>query len=248
MALQNRVAPTGEIVVEPERGTMLGNRGGCFHDEDRKLSGRRRWANNHWLVCVLDFKGRRREVMAPRRYTELFFLDEPTALAAGHRPCAECRRPDFDHFAALWHNHLSEPADVAGSVATARQGRRAKVAEMDRVLHAERWAARGGFRPHPGTPRVPVGSLPVGAMVWLNRVVCVPNSDASSDLSREIWAVVRHSEGECELALWSFAGYGARNVLPSETPVVALTPPSTCRILAAGYPVVWHPTMSSGAS
>ena len=91
MPLQNRVTPWGEIIATPARGTMFGNRGGRIHTPDRNLT-KRRWASRAWICCVLEFKGRQRRIMAPNSYTELFFLDEATALAAGHRPCFECRR------------------------------------------------------------------------------------------------------------------------------------------------------------
>ncbi len=97
MTLQNRVDPFGEIRAVPERGTLMGNRGGRLHDERQRL-GRSRWTSRRWIACLLEFKGRRRALMQPGRYTELFFLDEATALAAGHRPCAECRRPAFEAF------------------------------------------------------------------------------------------------------------------------------------------------------
>src|SRR6185369_8309761 len=96
MPLQNRVTPLSEIVAMPARGTMLGNRG-CLHDARQRLT-KRRWTMYSWVACVLEFKNRRRKLMQPQRYTELFFLDEPTSLAAGHRPCGECRRPDYLHF------------------------------------------------------------------------------------------------------------------------------------------------------
>lgn len=96
MPLQNRVTPLGEIVATAARGTMMGNRG-CLHDAARRLT-RRRWTTYSWVACVLAFKDRRRTLMQPNRYTELFFLDEPTALAAGHRPCGECRRADYLRF------------------------------------------------------------------------------------------------------------------------------------------------------
>jgi hypothetical protein len=96
MTLQNRVDPWGEIHAVPERGTMMGNRGGKFHRDDKTL-GKRRWASRQWICCELHFRGRHREVMGPA-YTELFFLDEVTALAAGHRPCWECRRTDAKAF------------------------------------------------------------------------------------------------------------------------------------------------------
>jgi hypothetical protein len=101
MPRQNRITPFGEIVTLPERGTMMGNRG-ILHDVDGRI--RRRWQVKRWLLCVLEFKGRHRTVMAPNRYTELFFLDEVTGLAAGHRPCAECRRSQFLAFRNAWAN------------------------------------------------------------------------------------------------------------------------------------------------
>jgi len=124
MPLQNRVTPEGDIIATPHRGLLMGNRGGCFHLPDRTLATRR-WASRHWIACVLSFKGRHREVMQPDRYTELFFLDEATALAAGHRPCFECRRADAEAFAALWAKLQGRPA-------------RAHVDEMDAVLQTER--------------------------------------------------------------------------------------------------------------
>ena len=99
MPRQNRVTPFGEIVAVPERGTMMGNRG-RLHDEDGRI--RRPWQVKRWLICLLEFNGRHRQVMAPDRYTELFFLDEATALAAGHRPCFECRRKSYNAFVDAW--------------------------------------------------------------------------------------------------------------------------------------------------
>src|ERR1700761_5044080 len=100
MPLQNRVDPFGELFATPARGTMFGTRGGRIHTDDKKLT-KRRWASRQWICCVLDFKGRQRDVWG-RYYTELFFLDEPTAFAAGHRPCFECRRKDAEMFAEFW--------------------------------------------------------------------------------------------------------------------------------------------------
>src|SRR6478736_8868570 len=98
--LRNRVTPLGELVADPARGLVYGNRG-CLHDDRGRI--RRRYAGRRWIACRLEFRGRRRAaLMQPGRYTELFFLDEATALAAGHRPCAECRRPDYDRFVARW--------------------------------------------------------------------------------------------------------------------------------------------------
>jgi hypothetical protein len=144
MPLQNRVTPEGEIVATPHRGLMMGNRGGCFHLPDRTL-GPRRWATRQWIACVLEFKGRHRQaMMQPNRYTELFFLDEATALAAGHRPCFECRRRDAEHF-----------AETRGWPAPAR------APEMDATLHAERVGAQG----RKITYRAQLEALPDGAFV-----------------------------------------------------------------------------------
>jgi hypothetical protein len=97
---QNRVSPLGELVATRERGLVYGNRG-CLHDDGGRI--RRRYDGKRWIACRLEFRDRRRgPLLQPGRYTELFFLDEATALAAGHRPCAECRREDYDRFVALW--------------------------------------------------------------------------------------------------------------------------------------------------
>jgi hypothetical protein len=148
MPLQNRVDPFGELFVDAARGTMFGNRGGRFHRDDRTL-GRRRWASRQWICCVLDFKGRRRDVWG-RSYTELFFLDEVTALAAGHRPCFECRRAEAEAFRAAW---------MTGTGAR----KRPSAPEMDFVLHAERLGGQVK-RLH----RLPAKDLPEGTMVSLD--------------------------------------------------------------------------------
>ena len=144
MPLQNRVSPFGELFVTPARGTLMGNRGGRLHDAQRKL-GMRRWSSKQWICCVLDFKGRHRTVWG-ESYTELFFLDEATALAAGHRPCFECRRKDAETFAALF----------SGTRTRARAG------AMDEVLHAERLDGKAK-RLH----RHQIDTLPDGAMIAL---------------------------------------------------------------------------------
>src|SRR5215471_4921643 len=121
MPLQNRVDPLGELFATRARGTLFGNRGGKFHRDDKTL-GARRWVSRQWICCVLEFKGRQRDVWG-RYYTELFFLDEVTALAAGHRPCFECRRADALTFAAAWGR-------ATGHTPSAPQ--------MDTVLHPQR--------------------------------------------------------------------------------------------------------------
>lgn len=123
MPLQNRVTPSGEIVADPGRGLMMGNRG-CLHGQGRTL-GVSRWRSQLWICCLLDFKGVQRDPMPPGRWTALFFLDEATALAAGHRPCAYCRRSDYLAFAEAWRAARHLP-------------RRPGAVEMDKILHGER--------------------------------------------------------------------------------------------------------------
>lgn len=142
MPLQNRVSPFGELFESPARGTLMGNRGGRLHDGARRLT-RRRWTNRAWICCKLAFNDRHRAVWG-NSYTELFFLDEVTAFAAGHRPCFECRRKDAERFALLF-----------GNAAT-----RAMASEMDRRLHAERLDGKAKRR-----HACALDGLPDGAMI-----------------------------------------------------------------------------------
>jgi len=142
MPLQSRVTPFGEFIATPARGTLMGNRGGRLHDGARRL-GARRWASKQWICCRLEFNGRHRTVWGDS-YTELFFLDEVTALAAGHRPCFECRRKDAEHFAHLFSG----------------RPRRASAAAMDNLLHVERLDGNARRR-HTRE----IDTLPDGAMV-----------------------------------------------------------------------------------
>lgn len=145
MPLPNRVDPFGELFATSARGTLFGNRGGKFHRDDRTL-GRRRHASRQWICCVLSFKDRQRNVWG-RYYTELFFLDEPAALAAGHRPCFECRRDEATDFALKF----------SGS------GVRASALEMDDALHAERLDGRVKRR-----HRRKIDDLPDGVFITLS--------------------------------------------------------------------------------
>ena len=149
MPLQNRVTPTGDIIATPHRGMFTGNRG-IIHDPATKSLLKKRWSSPAWITCLCEFRGWRRPVMARRSWTELFFLDEATALAAGHRPCFFCRRDDAKRFRAAWE---------AGNGAS---GISAKT--MDAVLHRER-LDRGRKRLHP--LQVALADLPDGAMVQL---------------------------------------------------------------------------------
>ena len=149
MPLQNRVTPLGELVAHPARGFVYGNRG-CLHDDAGRI--RRHHDGKRWIACRLEFKGRRRNLLQPGRYTELFFLDEATAFAAGHRPCAECRRADYlrvleltgaqraDELDARLHNERLGPKTTA-EVETLPEGAF--------VLHDEQphVVVPGGLRP-----------------------------------------------------------------------------------------------------
>jgi hypothetical protein len=99
VTLQNRVTPLGDVIADPARGLVYGNRG-CLHDAQGRI--RRRYNGKRWIACLLEFRGWRRPLLRPGRFTELFFLDEATAFAAGHRPCALCRRDDYRRLLALW--------------------------------------------------------------------------------------------------------------------------------------------------
>jgi hypothetical protein len=147
MPLQSRVTPFGELTAVSARGLFMGNRGGRFHTDAKTLTARR-WASRQWICCVLDFKARHRDVWG-RFYTELFFLDEPTALAAGHRPCFECRRRDAVDFAERWRQ-------------VHRLSARPRAPEIDAVLHGERLHDRVK-RLH----RCGIDGLPDGAFITL---------------------------------------------------------------------------------
>jgi hypothetical protein len=125
MTLQNRVTPFGHVVADPARGLVYGNRG-CLHDDRGRI--RRPFGVKRWIACRLEFRGwHRAPLMQPRRFTELFFLDEATAFAAGHRPCRMCRYEDYQAFVGAWRDvHPRSPVNADA---------------IDDVLHAERWDA-----------------------------------------------------------------------------------------------------------
>jgi hypothetical protein len=145
MPRQNRVTPLGDLIADPARGLVYGNRG-CLHDSEGRI--RRRFAVKRWIACQLEFRGwHRTKLMQPGRFTELFFLDEATAFAAGHRPCALCRRADYDRFVEIW--------------STLHPGQRGADA-FDDQLHGERVEPETrGQRHH----RAPLAELPDGAFV-----------------------------------------------------------------------------------
>lgn len=160
MPLQNRVDPFGTLFASSARGTWMGNRGN-LHDDDKRIT--RTHAHQNWITCSLSFKGRKRTIMAVGGYTELFFLDEATSFAGGHRPCAECRRQRYNEFTAVWRKTQGNPEPGRSLAQT-----------IDRVLHAHR-IARGGRKV---TFDSPVSDLPDGTMatadngvvlLWQNR-------------------------------------------------------------------------------
>ncbi len=147
MPLQNRVDPFGDILDLPLRGMFTGNRG-ILHDLHTRTLTAKRWTSKAWLVCSCNYKNVRREVMATRSWTELFFFDEATALAAGHRPCFLCRKPDADRFRACWAAGNAVPLPSAG--------------DIDTVLHRERLQAR---RKRVNMLLFPLDDLPDGTMI-----------------------------------------------------------------------------------
>ena len=213
MPLQNRAAPDGSLQAEPARGLFTGNRG-LIHDPDtRSLTGRR-WTTQSWIVCTLDWRGRRRDVWGRNRpggrtgWSELFFLDEVTALAAGHRPCFYCRRNAATDFMIAF--------DAANKLEAGPVG------ERDRILHAQRWQSRRSDVPWLAGNAL--ASLPDGAVV---------------EAQGQFFAL----KGDAALP-WTFSGYGAalprsdRSLAKSRL----VTPPAICAALSAGYRPVWHPS------
>ncbi|MGZ5319590.1 MAG: hypothetical protein ACXWZD_13530 [Actinomycetota bacterium] len=157
MPRQNRVTPMGELIVTPARGLVYGNRG-CLHDDEGRI--RRPYAVKRWIACRLRFKGWHREpLMQPGRFTELFFLDEATAMAAGHRPCALCRREDYLRFVASWRHLHGDPTDAD---------------TIDARLHAERLDPETRAR---RLHRSAVADLPDGAFVLIDGAPWLAHGD-----------------------------------------------------------------------
>jgi len=145
MPLQNRVTPLGTLIADPARGLVYGNRG-CLHDNAGRV--RRHYAGKRWIACRLQFRGwQRAPLLQPGRFTELFFLDEATAFAAGHRPCALCRREDYNRFGEIWAE--LHPGQVGADA-------------IDLQLHAERLAPAEGTQLH---HTAPLDELPDGVFV-----------------------------------------------------------------------------------
>jgi hypothetical protein len=150
--LQNRVNPYGEIIETKARGSWMGNRG-LLHNAEQHII--RSYKLRAWITCLLQFKGRHREIMTPNRYTELFFFDEATAFAAGHRPCCECRREDFNRFKAFWIKGNSEYNFSA----------KTSIDEIDKIIHHERMNSDGSKKIYTAN----AGSLPDGTFISIGK-------------------------------------------------------------------------------
>lgn len=206
MPKQNRVTPFGELIATEARGTFMGNRG-CLHNSQQQI--RRSYQLERWIICVLEFKNRRRAIMQPGHYTELFFGDEAVALAAGHRPCAECQRERFNHFRTLWAQ--ANPTLAASSKPAATV--------IDAALQAERLTANRQKK----TYRAPLASLPDATFVTL------------PDFAKTTAFLVFRER----LYPWQPGGYDPAIPRPLQAEVDVLTPYSIVQTLAQGYqPIV----------
>lgn len=153
---QNRVTPTGEIIKTAARGTFMGNRG-VIHNDKGEI--KHRYKLNAWITCLLQFKGRHFKIMAPKRFTALFFLDEATAFAAGHRPCNECRREDFQKFKSYW---IAGNPEYGFTMKT-------KIAAIDTILHRERITSQGDKI----TYEMKYSEIPDGTFVLIGSKACL---------------------------------------------------------------------------
>jgi hypothetical protein len=208
MPLQNRVDPWGRLHAVSTKGALLGNRG-ILHNANREIVAP--WKHKAWVTCALTFGNRRREVFSTGNYSELFFLDEATALAAGHRPCAECRRDRFKRFKSAW---------LAGNP-DALVDKKESIAEIDRVIHAERVIARGEKR----TYQAKLAELPSGVIV---------------DIEGQAYLLWAH-----RLLLWSFSGYLTSDVPVDPTRTVpVLTPRSVVHAVTRGFTPLVHASAS----
>ena len=214
MPLQNRVTPFGDIVDDPARGMFMGNRG-ILHDGTRTLAAAR-WRHPHWIICVTSFKSRHRDVMTPGKYTELFFSDEAAALAAGHRPCAECRRQAYNDFCRAWQiGH-----DAVGRI---------KAAAMDRALHPQR-----------------VNSRNRAQVTWRGNVSSLPDGTFFSAIDTPDIAVLIHGGHFWKWAFSGYSEIGEFGQSFSTEDVVDVrTPESIVATLRAGYKPILHESILS---
>jgi hypothetical protein len=222
MPLQNRVDPFGDIHAVDARGMFTGNRG-IIHDPATKTLLGRRWATKAWITCTCEYKGRRREPMGRNGpnggagWTELFFLDEVTALAAGHRPCFTCRREAAKAYAAAFGEAFGVTKPT--------------VQMMDARLHEERLVStkRRSSIPAPSSS---------GLRMTAETVAALPNGSMIHD-GKTAYALRKGRASR-----WSFGGYGDAINLSSLDPEMlnCLTPATSVAVIAAGFTPVWHPS------
>jgi hypothetical protein len=222
MPRQNRVTPYGALEAVPDRGLFWGNRGQLLNGKGELA----RYSRGHlWLICVLEFKGRHRVQWQPGRLTELYFLDEATGLAAGHRPCGECRYRRYQEFKQAW---IKAHSGQNGTAQTLR------AQDMDAKLHADRLIAPGERRTHQAL----LDNLPDGTMILDGHPpVAHPSDTHPSDTHP--WLVLGP-----RLLAWSHGGYRERRDRPRGVSATVLTPRATVAVLAAGYRPELHPTIS----
>ena len=208
MPKQNRVTPFGDIIARPERGLLTGNRGGVLHDQDGNIVTP--YASKSWIICELEFKDRKAQIMAPDHYTHLFFIDEATAIAAGHRPCFECRRERAEAFRQAWLRSI-------GST----QEDHPHIGDLDDLLQDERYTDEHfKWDRHKKTYEEAYATLPDGTFVLLDR------------LPHLIW--------HRALYLWTPAGYCESVPIPRAQTATVLTPPSSVGALRQGYRPIVH--------
>jgi hypothetical protein len=215
MPRQNRVTPYSELIAVPDRGLFWGNRGPLLDREGRLARYARGQA---WVICVLSFKGRRRQQWRPGRLTELYFLDEATGLAAGHRPCGECRYREYQAFKRAWARAFGPASARPGVPPGVRPG----APEIDARLHESRLIRPGVRR----TYQAPLAGLPSGTMVDIGGDPCLVYDG--------------------RLLAWAPGGYAERPGEVPRDPVTVITPQVAVAVLAAGYRPVLHPSAEPG--
>lgn len=218
MPLQNRVTPFGDIIADPARGTAMGNRG-CLHDRGTTIL--RQYQVTRWIICKLDFNGRVKKPMPQDEYTSLFFLDEATALAAGHRPCYECNRAKARLFAEHW------------MAANPMRGRPEKAVNdlIDEQLHRER--ITNSYYQRDRRKRVyldSIDALPDGAFIAMGQ------------------ELIPHLVRGGSVLPWGIEGYGEPITRPTGMTVVVLTPASNVRAFAHGYVPELHPSANASTT
>ncbi len=203
-ARQNRVDPRGRLIADRARGSMMGNRG-VLHDAEGRI--RRSFELKRWIICRLEFRGRRRQIMRAGHYTELFFLDEATAFAAGHRPCAECQRERYEEFRGAWIEANRTAAERAEPV---------RAGDLDAALHRERIGADGGKV----TFEANWGDLPDGVLVLRGARPELAEPELRWDGTPRTWRA---------------SGYGLPGSAEPSEAVTVLTPRSAVNAFAAGF-------------